>query len=468
MDANRISVARLLEQGIAVTWQEAVAITHEVLVVSVVNARLTGHVCRITPETCFLTRRGDVELPARADPGWVDSPQDLLATLLAGREAPPELEAIANGPPSSHLRDDLAPYSRPNRRAEIAALAQRGLNTGVTVATGDAPLDLTVPRESTPFQPAPRPTGEGQSPGDPVSQLRAEVRLESERLGRRRPTAVDWRLSLGVAALVVVGAGSWRWWHAARSDAAETAPSATALPDETTAAVAREATPVPESITDTIPVPVAAPSDRAPVPEAVANAVSMPVAVAREPTVVTRAAPAPAASSLPAGRALRPSSTRPAAPPAHEPAAVPDAPLPVVDSPAPPAAAPNVAVPLPRVPEAVDGSATSIGAVDAFSEATVYSWTTPGVTPPVMVAPRMPRSSFPEASETIIGPYLEVLIDEAGGVEAVRLRGKIAPGETAYRQRMLLAAAKTWQFRPALRGGRPVRYVVRMVIAEDK
>ena len=66
----------------------------------------------------------------------------------------------------------------------------------------------------------------------------------------------------------------------------------------------------------------------------------------------------------------------------------------------------------------------------------------------------------------ITGPYFEVLVDLDGNVETVRIRGQIEPGETFYRHRMLLAAAKLWRFTPARLDGRPVRYVTRVVIDE--
>ena len=60
-------------------------------------------------------------------------------------------------------------------------------------------------------------------------------------------------------------------------------------------------------------------------------------------------------------------------------------------------------------------------------------------------------------------PYLELVIDEQGAVERVRLRAKsLAPGQTLYRHRMLLAAAKAWQFEPAHLNGQAVRYVMRV------
>ena len=66
MDANRISVARVLELGVPLTWQEAVAVTQEVAIVSVVNTTMKGHASKVDADACFLTRRGDVELPVAA------------------------------------------------------------------------------------------------------------------------------------------------------------------------------------------------------------------------------------------------------------------------------------------------------------------------------------------------------------------------------------------------------------------
>jgi hypothetical protein len=100
-----------------------------------------------------------------------------------------------------------------------------------------------------------------------------------------------------------------------------------------------------------------------------------------------------------------------------------------------------------------------------FEDVSVYSWTNPTVVPPMMRFPRMPRSSFPAPGEAITGPYFEALVSQSGAVEAVRLRGREEPGQTFYHHSMMLAAAKAWQFAPARLDGRPVRYVVRVVVA---
>ena len=81
-------------------------------------------------------------------------------------------------------------------------------------------------------------------------------------------------------------------------------------------------------------------------------------------------------------------------------------------------------------------------------------------------SPAMPSWATPPPAAAIDGPYLEVLVDPQGQVETVRVRGRIEPGETFYRHRMMLASAKLWQFSPARLNGRPVRYVTRVIIEQ--
>jgi hypothetical protein len=133
-------------------------------------------------------------------------------------------------------------------------------------------------------------------------------------------------------------------------------------------------------------------------------------------------------------------------------------------APAAPAASPSVAGP---TTAAMTTTATAPASAETETE-TVYSWTSDGVEPPVIRSPAMPSWSMPGPNTTIDGPYLEVLVDQRGQVETVRVRGRIEAGETYYRHRMMLASAKLWQFAPARLGGRPVRYVVRVLLDEPR
>jgi hypothetical protein len=93
--------------------------------------------------------------------------------------------------------------------------------------------------------------------------------------------------------------------------------------------------------------------------------------------------------------------------------------------------------------------------VATAAESVVYSSAFPEVRPPVMVTSQItaPRSLRPElqAASTI-----ELLVDESGRVTRVRL----VSHPSRILAMMLLSAAKTWQFRPALHDGRPVKYLL--------
>jgi TonB family protein len=81
------------------------------------------------------------------------------------------------------------------------------------------------------------------------------------------------------------------------------------------------------------------------------------------------------------------------------------------------------------------------------------------VEPPRLLRPQLPSALPPTRSPDEVG-VLEVLVNEEGNVERVRL---ISPANR-FQDRMLVSAAKTWKFTPAMRDGRPVRYLARVTI----
>lgn len=89
----------------------------------------------------------------------------------------------------------------------------------------------------------------------------------------------------------------------------------------------------------------------------------------------------------------------------------------------------------------------------------VYSRADPEVDPAVLVRPQMP--SIPEdlAAELETSVF-DLLIDQSGRVEQVKL---VSP-ENRFNDRILVSAAKAWQFQPATRDGQPVRYQLRLRI----
>jgi hypothetical protein len=78
------------------------------------------------------------------------------------------------------------------------------------------------------------------------------------------------------------------------------------------------------------------------------------------------------------------------------------------------------------------------------------------VLPPELIRPQMPTHD--ESSEAT--SLFDLVIDETGRVQMIRL---VSP-DNRFNDRMLIAAAKAWLFRPALRAGRPVRYRMQMWI----
>jgi hypothetical protein len=83
------------------------------------------------------------------------------------------------------------------------------------------------------------------------------------------------------------------------------------------------------------------------------------------------------------------------------------------------------------------------------------------VDPPRITRQQLPRQ--PEPGDDT--GYFDVIVNETGDVERVQL---VSPMRR-FQERMLMAAAKAWKFRPALRDGQPVRYRMRIaIILSDK
>jgi hypothetical protein len=86
----------------------------------------------------------------------------------------------------------------------------------------------------------------------------------------------------------------------------------------------------------------------------------------------------------------------------------------------------------------------------------IYSSVELEVSPPRLRYPQLPREPAPGANTG----YFDLLIDESGDVEVVKL---ISPAHR-YQDRMLVAAAKAWKFKPAMLHGIPVKYRLRVPI----
>jgi tetratricopeptide (TPR) repeat protein len=85
------------------------------------------------------------------------------------------------------------------------------------------------------------------------------------------------------------------------------------------------------------------------------------------------------------------------------------------------------------------------------------------VAPPVSIVQNVP--SAPPALLTVMranqkNGIIDVLIDETGAVERVHLRESLHAGYDS----MIVNAARAWKYRPAMKGGTPVRYMKTVTI----
>src|SRR5262249_11146560 len=82
----------------------------------------------------------------------------------------------------------------------------------------------------------------------------------------------------------------------------------------------------------------------------------------------------------------------------------------------------------------------------------IYSASDSAVLPPAVIKQTLPPfpAQYPAANRGV----LELLIDENGVVESAAMRESVNPRYDPQ----LVAASKTWQYRPALLNGKPVKY----------
>lgn len=430
MATDRVSLARVLELHIALSWQDAVAIAESAALAQAERRRLNRGPARLDEASVFLTTAGQVDLPEFDPAPRPDGEQQLLRALLAGLAVPPELEAVAFGAPPASMLDALAMFTRPDRLRPVASVARRAL---------DAERELPPPRPVTPTAPdtvpapPPRPPA-ADAPRPPGSRTRARDTDELERLRARtrRPRTSE-------ASRPVTAASPPRWPVARAAVVAATAVAVAAaaglylVPRSTGPGNARSADAATRAEGGTVPAPGADTPGTS--------------LLRRASELVFGPSDAPSAESgrttdIALGPARRPAAragdTEPLAATTPGTASAPRA---AAD------AAPSTAPPPRAAPEA---------------DEPVHSWRTSEAEPPVMTYPRMPRSAFLEGDAEPAGQYLEVLVDATGQVEHLWLRGRAGSSESAFRNNMLMAAAKAWQFVPARHHGRPVRYIIRV------
>ena len=106
------------------------------------------------------------------------------------------------------------------------------------------------------------------------------------------------------------------------------------------------------------------------------------------------------------------------------------------------------------VREPVPAAAPVAVAPIAKPQPVLYTLLDVQVTPPVVTDQRLPPWRIHSGFTQMLSGQLELVIDETGVVESVTLAEPIWPAYDA----LLIKAAKSWRYQPALKDGRPVKF----------
>jgi hypothetical protein len=430
-----LSLNDLRSPAVALDWHEAVAVA----------AALAGLVLDAQADACpapasvTLLPSGDLRV---SGPEVVAAPPAAGAAIVLGQfldlaPCPAELHQLAEtyaadertGPDGQDalvsFLASVAFYERPGRQAVLAAVATRAeaaLETAHRAAALDALTERTRLAAGGDARPVSAPPVVDPQPATQVAEVAVPAAWQQPPDNPLRrlalPAAVSFAVFLGMAYLAAA------WFS----------------PGDPATQVAREEDDL---------------------------AMSGPEAAPTSP-----AAPAPRANGRPAGSPTRP------------PASATAAPRPTEGSPTPPQTAPPPATPTPgpSAPTAAPAAAAPTRSVDvtlaeragrvvpspiapvrttprpaAAAPGRVFTAGDPHVTPAILIRPHLPDQPPPDVPEEEIGT-LEFVVAESGLVEHVHL---VSPANR-YQERMLVAAAKTWQFQPAMLDGRPVRFRTRI------
>jgi TonB family protein len=176
---------------------------------------------------------------------------------------------------------------------------------------------------------------------------------------------------------------------------------------------------------------------------------------AASPAVVHKSGAPGSTATAPAAAAARPGTPSASAPPPAAPApAEPATATPVAPAPYPTGVDVVVAEKDGRV---LAPAPSPVRTPPRLPTGRVFTNGDPKVIPAVLLRPHLPDQPPAGVPEEQVGT-LEFVVTETGAVEHVHL---VSPANR-YQERMLVAAAKTWQFQPATRDGHPVRFRTRI------
>ena len=506
MDTTRISVARLLALGVPLTWEDAVAVAQEAAMRCDIDAAMSGEPPLVSGDTCYVTTEGDVDLPVTTDVESPDAIKQLLRELLAGRDAPAALTALASGRLTHDIYGELGRFPVVNRRAAIADLAVRALALQARRPVGeppqpDAPATLAVVRPSAaaagvaaPVAPTPAPASTPRLVAVAPAPARASALaapVPPSAVPLQVVPQVDVRDAPIAAPLGVTAELQRLRLKSMNAGAARRAPSRF-----TTGRYGRwiAAGGLTAGLLAVVLWSVGVRAPRAPLPIELKGSSGLlplwPFAATVLPVtpglpssdaahsgasspVLSRIGASPRYDEVvPAFEASSPLAPAPGAPeiplaPRASDAGADGAPVPVPIAPATVSPAvrerPAVEPSSPAAASAVDAGAAETGR-GRVRRREVFSSGDADVAPPALRRQQLPTAVLEPGTAVPAGwPFLLLVVDETGAVESVRLTARPPrSGQSLYRHRMLVAAAKAWQFEPALREGQPVRYEIRV------
>jgi hypothetical protein len=420
------SVAQVLRPEFGRSWHEAVAIVQEVV------SQLSPGLAVPAPEDLLFEDNGSLMFGfgSESDEMPVVSLGRLLQDLLNGIDAPAGLRDLATENSKSspaHVTIEgfsraLAFYERPNRANDLSAVAAR-LRGARPVDTAQAEFDRLRDRVSQKAQ----ERQEDHAPGstDPKPQPRQLSARQRALIGAASAAVV----------LLIALAGFAR--------GARDSSGAPGLLDRTEQALAKKISAGLDRMGSVAAVPAAqAKSAEAPASEFAPNP--------RDTRAAADAVPTPT-SGRPSSRDIGLAKPGMSSSASHPPASDRNSPAPSLPSvpplPASPqSSSPSVAPPPLALPMPTDGN----------NESAVYSRADPGVQPPAFLRPQMPKDPPPGVDTG----YFDIVVNESGDVQQVQL---VSPTRK-FQERMLVAAAKAWKFRPATLNGQPVKYRLRVPI----
>src|SRR6478672_8435445 len=406
-------VSDILNPEFARSWHEAVAIVQEIVSQLAPGATIPG------PEDLLIDDNGKLQLGF--GPDEAQNPVSILATLLKsllnGVDAPGGLRDLAaenakSNPALSSVsafERALAFYERPGRASELQAIAAR--LRGFTATSVEPPEDPQAEFDRLREKLAAKAEAdEPTEAGKPVKRF------------SRRTIAIAAGVELAIlGAIVVYARPHYLNQTSELSDRVEQKLADTISsglnkmgsggPSASTAAVAAEAMPAG-------PPEPAKPSRPAPATHPVVT--TLTEKAARTPILL----PTGSVPLTTGGVATGPTFT-------------------MAPAPGPLTAGPRV------------DPGLNTGPIQTYTPADAE------VDPPRITRQQLPRQ--PEPGDDT--GYFDVIVNETGDVERVQL---VSPMRR-FQERMLMAAAKAWKFRPALLDGQPVRYRMRIaIILSDK